>query len=46
VAQIVRRGSVLSSLESRQVLDRAIVTGRGGAFLSLTEGQCFTLSIR
>ncbi|WP_433972689.1 bifunctional DNA primase/polymerase [Tunturiibacter lichenicola] len=36
---LVDRGSGLSNLQSRQALDLAIATGRGGIFLSLTADQ-------
>ena len=39
VVELVERGGGLSNLESRQALDQAIETGRGGVFLSLTEAQ-------
>lgn len=39
LVQLVGRGGGLESLESRQTLDRAIATGRGGVFLSLTPKQ-------
>ncbi len=39
VVELVERGGGLSNLESRQALDQAIETGRGGVFLSLTEKQ-------
>jgi hypothetical protein len=39
VVALVDRGSGLSNLQSRQALDLAIATGRGGIFLSLTADQ-------
>jgi hypothetical protein len=39
VVELVERGAGLSNLESRQALDQAIETGRGGVFLSLTAEQ-------
>jgi hypothetical protein len=39
VVALVDRGSGLSNVESRQALDLAIATGRGGVFLSLTTDQ-------
>jgi len=39
VVELVERGGGFTDQESRQALDQAIVTGRGGVFLSLTEEQ-------
>ena len=46
VVELVERGGGLSNLESRQALDQAIETGRGGVFLSLTEEQYAKLMTR
>jgi hypothetical protein len=43
VVALVDRGSGLSNLQSRQALDLAIATGRGGVFLSLTADQYIQL---
>jgi hypothetical protein len=45
LVHLVGRGAGLESLESRQALDRAIATGRGGVFLSLTPKQYLGLHI-
>jgi hypothetical protein len=39
VIELVERGGGLTDQESRQMLNQAIATGRGGVFLSLTEEQ-------
>jgi hypothetical protein len=43
VIELVERGSGLTDPESRLILDQAIVTGRGGVYLSLTREQCIKL---
>ena len=37
--ELVERGAGLPDLASRQALDQAITTGRGGVFLNLSEEQ-------
>jgi hypothetical protein len=39
VIELVERGGGLTDQESRQMLNQAIATGRGGVFPSLTEEQ-------
>ena len=39
MAELIAWGSGLTDPESRQMLDQAIVKGRGGIFLSLTVDQ-------
>jgi hypothetical protein len=44
VIKLVERGGGITDQESRLMLDRAIATGRGGVFLSLTAEQYTKLS--
>ena len=46
VIELVGRGGALTDQESRLMLDQAIVTGRGGVFLSLTAEQYAKLKLR
>jgi len=39
VIELVELGGGITDQESRQMLDQAIVTGRGGVFLNLTAEQ-------
>jgi hypothetical protein len=39
IRELARRGEAWGDSESRQMLDHAIETGRGGVFLSLTPDQ-------
>jgi hypothetical protein len=39
IRDLARRGGALDTLESKQMMEQAIETGRGGLFLSLTEDQ-------
>jgi hypothetical protein len=43
VAELIAWGSGLTDPESRLILDQAIVTGRGGTYLSLTREQYIKL---
>jgi len=46
VIELVERGDGITDSESRLMLDQAIVTGRGGVFLSLTAEQYAKLKLR
>ena len=46
VIALVERGGGFSDLASRQAMDQAIATGRGGVFLSLTADQYAQLCTR
>jgi hypothetical protein len=39
IRELARRGEAWGDSESRQILEHAIDTGRGGVFLKLTPGQ-------
>jgi hypothetical protein len=39
IRDLARRGDALGTLESKQMMEQAIETGRGGLYLNLTEDQ-------
>ena len=39
IRELARRGEASGTSESRQMLEHAIETGRGGVYLRLTPGQ-------